>query len=513
MLNLSPRIVIFFILVTLIISTPLFRSGFYTSHDGPGHLERLVDFSQAIIDLQIPVRISQKTEFGIGYPFFFFNYPAPYFLAAVIHFLGFSFIDSWKVLMFLATFISGLGMYLYLRLRFTNLGSILGSLCYMFAPYHLLNLYVRGAFPELFSLSLIPWLFFAIDRTNKSFLFLAVIFAIFVPSHNITVAIFTPVIIFYVFLLYFENKDQKIIKNSLQGFLLGLSISAFYWIPDFYYQHLTNIRSLANTYNQNFEQLSKLIYSVWGFGGSNVGLERGEMAPQIGPLYLVLVMFSLYQLYRSNQNKKYLLFYLIFFLISVLFIIDSTGSTISKIVPQVQILQYPWRFLGIATFCIACITPFTIDKTYRPLRLIVFILLSLVIIYGARNQIRINEYFNVNLEKSVFGQGTPAQEHMPFWHKGRYLTEKEWNGTVIGEGESTRIIWNSNYHQFVVRAEKDSFFIDNTVYFPGWNMMVDGKEVEILFKDTKSLGRLMVEVPLGSHTVTSKFSDPPIAKL
>lgn len=504
------KIVLFIFVLTIFASLPLLHTGYYTSHDGAGHLARLVDYDQAIRDGQIPVRIAYKVEFGIGYPYFYFNYPLPYIVAETFHLLGLSFVDSWKAVGGLSFLLSGLGMFVFLQNKFGKFPSLFGAVLYMFIPYHFANVYVRGNFPEALSLSLVPWVFAAFENLIKKerVVPFGVMFGVFVLSHNTTVAVFTPVILLYLLLIHF-TQAKKIWKKIVISFFLGLALSAFFWVPALVYQHDIFIYLLRLDYPRNFIHPDKLIYSPWSFGGSNVGVDRGEMSLQVGIvpslIFLLSSVFFLIQRYRKDLWPAFFIFIVIF---SLILMIDPIGRPFWQIFSFLQTLQFPWRILGLTTFAIACLGSwFLVNLRTGKLRFLVGSLLILLLFYAARNQIRVNQYTNPDLNYDVYPQSSTGQEHLPIWSSRQFLKKDEWDGTVIGSGESQRLIWRSNLHVFNVIMKSDGLFKDNTVYMPGWRVYVDGEESKIQFLDSRSLGRLLVAVTSGNHRVNSQFSE------
>src|SRR5260370_36359340 len=87
-----------FFCICLFAIIPLFHSGLFTMHDD----EQVARLSQMYLVLsqgQFPPRWIPDLGFGFGYPLFNFYPPLVYYLGSVIHFIGFSFIDSTKIVM------------------------------------------------------------------------------------------------------------------------------------------------------------------------------------------------------------------------------------------------------------------------------------------------------------------------------------------------------------------------------------------------------------------------------
>ena len=76
----------------------LIRPDFYQSHDGEAHVARFAAYHEAYSDGQFPARWAGNLNQGFGSPVFIFYYPLPGTVASLIHHLGISFENSFKIL-------------------------------------------------------------------------------------------------------------------------------------------------------------------------------------------------------------------------------------------------------------------------------------------------------------------------------------------------------------------------------------------------------------------------------
>ena len=106
---------------------------------------RLYQLDQCLQDGQIPCRWVPDMGYGYGYPLFNY-YPAfPYYLAEIFYLLGFSFINSIKIFFILGLVFSGVFAYLLGKELWGEYGGLVTAAFYIFAPYHAVDVYVRGA--------------------------------------------------------------------------------------------------------------------------------------------------------------------------------------------------------------------------------------------------------------------------------------------------------------------------------------------------------------------------------
>lgn len=515
--------ILLILLFSLFAAQKLFTDQFYTSHDGEGHVIRMIEFHEAILDGQVPVRIAKHINHGLGYLFFNFNYPLIYYLGEVNHLLGFSYEASFKVLLFLSVFLGGIGVYFFLKRHIDQFGAITGAIFYILVPYRFLNIYVRGNIAESFALALLPFFFLAIDllftQYKRKFLVFSILLAALILSHNIT-AMLTVGFggLYFLFNLRQVKNKKKLLLHT--GIWMGVSLllAAFFWIPVVVESRLTRLSELMSDYKDFFPTLQEVIYSPWGFGGYKSGISPGKMSPQIGLvqegiLLLSFLIFGVRAIVRKKIDKTdgFFLSFIGMFFVS-LFLLLPVSKFLWDLLPPLQLVQLPWRFLGYITFAAAVAAGYLINvlpkKRYK---IVLIVLLVGALMYTNRNHIRVNQYypfFSPFSATGVYGPSTTSRdEHMPIWAP-RIYTNPNQNGDVFPKdaGKSTREVWKSNYHTFIVNLSKPAAFRDNTTYYPGWSAKLDGKETPILYaKDP--YGRLLVEVPKGQHTVEFNFGE------
>ena len=91
----------------------LLHPGLPPTHDGEYHVIRFFLFNEALRDGNLYPRWAAHLNNGLGVPLFNFVYPLPNYVASILHFVNISFIDSFKISMFLETIIGGVFFYLF----------------------------------------------------------------------------------------------------------------------------------------------------------------------------------------------------------------------------------------------------------------------------------------------------------------------------------------------------------------------------------------------------------------
>ena len=155
---------LFLLVNALIFCRSLFLGGIWpVTHEMLHPLVRLFEFDYALQGGQFPVRWCDNLSAGFGYPFFNFYPPLSFFLAETFHGIGLGLAISWKLEILLMCWLGALGLYGLLKPRTGRYGATIGALVYLFAPYHIMTVYVRGNIPEFTALCIWPFAFWGIQ--------------------------------------------------------------------------------------------------------------------------------------------------------------------------------------------------------------------------------------------------------------------------------------------------------------------------------------------------------------
>ena len=221
---------------TILLGWQLLRPGYFSMHDDL-QVMRLYEMDRCFRDGQIPCRWVSDLGQNYGQPLFNFYSAFPYYLGEAVHLIGFSFIDSVKFLFLLSLFLSGVFSYLLAREFFkSHLTALVSAIAYMIAPYHAVDIFVRGALAESWGLALVPLVLYAVIRTCREpkvahSALLAVSLAALLTTHNITVLISTPLLVIFGLYFFFTNPNRTRQITYLVPGALGVGLSAFSSFP------------------------------------------------------------------------------------------------------------------------------------------------------------------------------------------------------------------------------------------------------------------------------------------
>ena len=163
------KILLIFVLlfITLPLLLPLFKQGMFVSDDANWMIIRLSDFHRSFADGQFPVRWGSRLNFEYGYPVYNFLYPGVYYLGEIVHLFKFNFVNSIKILFGLSIFCSVIFSFKWLQRFFENFSAFIGSLIYIYFPYHVFDIYKRCSLGEAIAFSFLPLVLWAIEKNNN----------------------------------------------------------------------------------------------------------------------------------------------------------------------------------------------------------------------------------------------------------------------------------------------------------------------------------------------------------
>ena len=376
------------IFLVIIISIPAFfallKPGYYNMHDDM-QIIRQLELEKCLKDGQIPCRWTPDLGYGYGYPLFNFYPPMPYFVGQIFRTFGVSFIWSVKLTAVLQIILSAIFMFLLASSLFKELGGLVSTILYIYAPYHALNIYVRGAMNESWSAVFFPLIFYfskrLIQENKIKFLVgLSVSFAGLLLSHNPMVLTFTPLLFFWcLFWILGQNKSKIkdiFLKLALSG-IFSIALSAFFTLPSIFETNLVQIGSMFINYyhySVHFASVNQLFISnFWGDGASVWG-PNDDMSFMIGYLHwiipaLIIVFFVINLIKTRKINKLYFLSAVLgLFGFFTAFMVHNKSTFIWQFFPIIQKIQFPWRFLNHTVFLMslsAGIIPLLLSKIVK----------------------------------------------------------------------------------------------------------------------------------------------------
>lgn len=522
-------------IASLSISLPLFKGHFLCSSDYAGTLMRLLSMKQCLGHGQWIVRWVPDLYRGYGYPVFNFYPPVFYALGTLIANLGAGIVAGVNLSLFIFFFLSGCAMYLFACEFWGKEGAFVSALAYLFAPYHIVDLYVRTAAAETAAfvfLPLILWSFYkSQQRSNKRYMvFSALSVAGLLLTHNCISLIFFPWVIFYILLLYWPYSPSKAIL-LLKGFFilaLGVGLAAFFWLPALIEKKFVHTEMLYQgnlNFTGNFiyfkDLISPALNNSMPYFGNPRFFCRGGL---VHALIALTVLLGFKKIVSEDPRLRKQMIYFFIALIVATFLTLNNSRAIWEHIKVLQYIQFPFRFLTISMLAVGVLAGGTVRLVRAEHRLVAALIAGLMIFATNSYYCHPRDTFPcdlrvVNADPHKFLSELVPQdggEYIPIWVKDvTKLPKSIPTDKLVAFAQGGQVLEAKKisplHYKFVVVAQQLSLFCFNSFYFPGWTVNVDGRQVDIL-KDNP-FGLIIFPCPDGVHNVEVYFGTTPLRQI
>ena len=515
---------VFLILVSYWAWQPLAARGYFPTHDDAPPIW-LFEMDRCFQDGQFPCRWVPDMGHGYGYPLFNFQPPLAYYVGELVHLSGFSVLDSVKITFMIGFFIAGFLMFLLAREFWGNLGGIVAAAFYVYAPYHALDVYVRGALAEHWGMAFFPGIFWGIHKVVREgklhhVLLLSLFIALLLLSHNLmTMILILPALLWALVLLWQTRSKERALPLLLSG-MWGLGLAAFFTLPAIFELDLTKAEASTTgyfDYHRHFVDLNQLFVSrFWGFGTSEPGPNDG-MSFQIGWLHwgiAAVTAFAAPFLWRKHRVAFWgAVTVFAAFGLSV-FMMTDQSLFIWEAITRLKWLQFPWRFLAVAIFTCSFLAGFLFALLQNRTLLSVAISLALVggVIVANQEFFRVRDRSFITDEQAFSGENWVKLTGHTFDFAPIYSREQPPGPApakvqvIEGDAVISRTRQRSDSLAFAALVQGvDAKIRASIVDFPNWRVKVDGRTIP--HDHRNNLGLITFDLPVGSHQVSLELGN------
>ncbi|MBE2231952.1 MAG: hypothetical protein IAE85_00500 [Anaerolinea sp.] len=564
------ELILLFVLCAFALA-PLASPGyFFDAHDADHSVFFLVEFDKAIRDGALWPRWGPDHALGYGYPLWLLYAPLAYYVAEGFHLLGLGFTAAVKAAWALGFLFGGWGMFLLLRRWFGRgpagrAAALVGGLLYVYAPYHLLTIYVRAAFAEFSALAWFPWVLLAFDRVvfpsprpsppgrgrekGRAVALAALAYAGLLLTHTGTILLFTPLLLAYLLFAWLRRGRQvgwawaDLRDRALHiaaGGLLAVGLAAIFLLPMLLEQrYILQEQWVQGSYGYrgHFVYLSQLLDPFWGYGYSDdlAGPNDG-LSFQLGIVGVTLALTAaVVGLRRGRPQRGVTGFFLAATLASLAALLPLAQPLWDAVGPA-ALIQFPWRLLGIASLGLAILGGAAVASLLWPasdappeiaarraqapaasILALTAVLASLAftlpqytaiepIDESARSIIRFETTYPEMIGRTVYTQQAVTDTPLVAQYLAGQPLEKV--VTLAGQATVSDIDVRGASVRAQVNAAGPAVVLFRTYDFPGWRATIDGQRVP--HRTQAPFGLIAVEVPAGQHQVAIRHGTTPV---
>ncbi len=361
----SKKDIIFNIILALVIAL-LFNGPYLTKdflgieHDTFFHLARIEGLADALKrgDFLPAIYPYKNNGFGYASPLFYSDFFL--YIPSLFYLLGLSLANSYKLCIFLFTFVSCFNMNQFLnKISKSKLAIIVGTLSYTFSNYHISDVYVRGALGEVSAMMFIPLLLNGIYellylKSNKYYLLTLSLVGL-ILSHNISFLFGLCILLIFV-LINLKNINKQVFINLFKGCFIAFLLTCFYSLPmleeTFFqkmYLHYYGKHSSLESYTLS---LSKFFLNKTIFG---YGEKTAEKAMLVNVGWYLSFIPLLYIFIKKKD--KYITSLLI---VGYIFLLLPSEIIPWQYLSIFRIIQFPWRLEIIAMSLLSVVVAYVI---------------------------------------------------------------------------------------------------------------------------------------------------------
>jgi hypothetical protein len=569
--RIDPAMLLTLVLCAFTLWPLLYRSGLPNGDDVLYHVFRAAEMDRAWAHGIYMPRWAEAFYEGYGAPLFHYYASLTYYSTSILtRVLGTSAVDSLRTLIALGALGGGLGMYGFVRAYAGKVGGVIAAVCYVYSPYILFTEpYSRGAYPELMAFALFPLVMWAYSRLilrggAGAFVLAALSSGALIITHNLMALVLSAMLTAWVAWEFIQPQRHRENAKSASRFLgtgfrnsvlaivalgVGVGLTAYFWLPVAKEGDAVKLSNLIGVAQLDYRRFFVPVFHLLDFsprldGGAFNGLEHQlnlGVAQWTLALAGVIGIVGLWVWKRrtgySGSLREPIKQTVFFGLMGavIVFLMMPAASGLWATISPLAFLQFPWRFLGPAAFCLAVVAgmnacwlerlPKRIGAGLAGVVVVYVIALASPLLYvpewiyttvdtsvGAYQEAevkglqRATTFSNEYLPKSVSVEPGATPRLMADYADGYPINKAHVEALPAG-GTATVVLHTPQEDVWQVDSPSDFNFEVLTYYWLGWAAEVDGQAVPITPSDPHGL--ITLPVPAGSHRVRVYLGSTP----
>lgn len=495
---------------------------------------RVIVMGKALKDGQFPVRMVSDLGYGLGYPIFNFYGPLPYYVGGALYAVGVDSVVATKIMFGIGALLAPITLFLFLSPIFGNMAAVVAATLFLFAPYHAVQLYIRGSVGEYWAIAFVPLVLYGFFRAlweKKGGLGIcigALSLAAVITSHTISGFLVVGAVgicmLFYWIVRILQKKCTKEeVIRPVMLVVIGLLLSAFFWLPAFVEMPFTSVSQMVSgastTFFDHFVCLSQLWNSPWGFAGSAPGCIDG-MSFKFGKLHILLASISVFiwvLLWKNKrtQTKNVGIGVAVTALLVLVFLMLPVSAPLWNMIPYTTFIQYPWRLLAFCMMAIAICGAYSVSVIRLPIIrigvsfgiILATILVNAKIFVPQYQYERDSKAFE-SFEELRFTKSKISDEYLPVGVAKPNSASEVVKTTLLGTSPFLVRRLETSSVRFIAELESEGpqKITIYKAWFPGWVVFVNGSTSHPQIER----GMPTVTIPGGMSIIEMRFRDTPV---
>ncbi len=347
--RLDPDLVLV-VLLSVFAFAPLTYPGFYQSHSGFSPVFSLFELERDLWASWgwMPGAAAHLNLFTREGSF-------PYLIAEFLRWMGAGGVQAIKAVYLTGFVASGLGMYLLGKSLYGARGGLVAAVVYVYVPYHLATVYVRGAFAEAWAFVLYPFTLLCYSKFVSDGTLLwrvaAVLLYAGLAATNLGLAL-----LFALFLLAYvllSAPSRRARGGALVVLAVSLGVALLLQVPVVLRQGL--LLEPGQDFWQHFVYPFQLLSASWGYGVSVPGWDD-TLPLQVGLVAAGLTLFAGMLSLGGEEADPRLRRRVGFFVgasVLMILLLLHPAAFIWRVSLLSLLLRYPWQLLSLVGLAMA----------------------------------------------------------------------------------------------------------------------------------------------------------------
>lgn len=537
---------------------PLLRADLTCGYDNVFHLWRAVQIDHLWDQGVFFARWAPDMAHGFGFPLYIFAAPGTAMGAALLHRLGLAWPVAMNVLFALGMVVGGLFMFFLARDLFGAHAGMVAAVGYVYAPFLAYDVFNRGSLSESVAWAFPPLILWSVQRwavrRETGFLVAGTFgLAALILTHHLFGFLFAPLLVLWVLLMGYLARDWRgscrgscrvIWRGALLG-ALGMGLSAFFWLPPLLERGWVQADRLLGTwvfdYHYNFLSLDHVLALP---RVADPYLINDWPQKSLGLIPVLIALLPLLRWPRLSRTARSIVVLLWILTLGYAFLVLSPSVWLWDRLPLLPYIQFPWRYLGPAAFCLALLAGAGVSsaptenppaKSVRSVEKVFHFIVTLGLM-ATLIAANLGWFFPASCaaptdtspaamiawERMTDTLGMTAKgEYLPIWVE-RFPESTALDAAYAAGGPIARLdadalpsgatITHAEYgalHAVIGMTTPEAFQARYLAfYYPGWHVTVDGASVDVM-PEAES-GLVTFPVSSGEHRIEVWFGETPL---
>lgn len=524
--------------------------GSHAGHEWHYNLWRTIGMADALAD-GMPGRWLSTFSHHWGYPLYEYTSPLPYTLSSILFLIGFDIHSATNITWFFIFGGAGLSMFWATRPIWGYWGALLSACCYLLAPYHLVDTYVRTNMVETSAFLWPPIVLYGLwllqSKPLKGVVTGALGISLCPLSHMLSTYMLGMALSVFccLYVVFLPGQRLRFMAGAAAIALLGLSLSAFFWLAallDIDAVKGVEVMTTGNYYyGRHFVLLNQLVNTYFGYGASEPG-PNDYMSFSLSPWTLGLtaasVALCIVALVRQLLNKvssedarpvyhkSGFAISAVLTAIAMAWLTTEYSAVVWRHLPGMPAAQFPWRFLFPASFFLTIATgalPAMIARFFprygRPLAALVGAAGVGLILWQHWDISRAGSYGDLPYQdvqdyaKGDLGVWTtnqleflPAGALIPHKYAARKETAVFYDKLLVrNDGQILNSKLENGKVTINLQANSEGTLVVYQHWHPAWRASIDGRPADTFAFDAHPYAPIALAIQPGDQQVELRF--------